>query len=263
MIHGIGGAHGPRHAQQTGLREFQRLASGKRLNSAADGAADLATVQQFLAIEAGAAQGQRNLSDGQSVARLAEGALGSSAELVGRMQELAVQAGNGTLNDADRATIQQEYDQLAAEVDRISASTQFNGQNLLDGSAGGAGAINLADGSNGDAVKLDIGDHSSASLGLRDLDLSNPSSLDAIGRARDAISSSRARLGTADRRLGHHIENLRGTSENTAAARSRIQDADYAKETSNLTKSQILEQSQLALRVNNKVQSEMVLRLLS
>lgn len=267
MVNGIGGfspSFGSLNkAQDLLLRSSQRLGSGKRINSAADDAANLAISERLSALERSVQQGERNLADGQGMVRVAEGALSSSADLVGRMRELAVQAGNGTLSDADRATIQEEYDQLAAEVDRISQSTEFNGSKLLDGSMSGAGAVELNDGRKTDQISVEIGDAGASSLGLSGIDISDPNSLDAIDGALDRISSQRASLGAVDKQLSTQIENLRTVNEATAAARSRISDTDYAAEVSKRTKADILGQAQIALLASGRPQAQSVLRLLS
>lgn len=267
MVSGISAGFGPGNfgrSSEITDRAFQRLGSGKRINSAADDAANLATVQQFLAIEASVNQGAQNLQDGQSLARTAEGALSGTSDLLGRMRELSVQGQNGTLNDADRATIQQEFDQLSAEVTRIAESTSFNGNNLLDGSMQGAGAVKLADGTGSDPVSISVGDQSAAGLGIGGLSISDPSVLNSIDSAIDSVSSARASLGAADNRLSSQIRNLQTTEENTAAARSRISDADFAVETANLARGDILNNAQVALHVQGRqLQSNSVLSLLS
>ena len=266
MVGGIGGLNPVQGRFELTSRNqrsaMQRISSGKRINSAADDAANLATVQQFLAMEAGTAQGVQNLADGQSMVRTAEGSLAGSSDLISRMRELAIQGRNGTLSDADRATIQQEYDQLAAEVTRISNSTGFNGNNLLDGSVQGAGAVQLADGQGG-SVSIEIEGQSAQALGIEGLDISDASTLTALDGAIDSVSSARAKLGAVDNTLDHRMEALRVTNENTAAARSRIGDADFAVETSRLTRANILEQSQLALQVHSRnLESRSILSLL-
>ncbi|MCA8955805.1 MAG: flagellin [Planctomycetes bacterium] len=247
MIGGIGGTEG------SGLlRSYERLASGKRLNRAADGAAELATVQQYLAIEAGAAQGQRNLSDGQSLLRVADGALDGVSELVGRMRELVVQGSNGTLSEQDRAVIQQEYDQLAAEVDRIAGGTEFNGRRLLDGSAGGPGTVSIFGGS-GAPISVELGAHDAATLGLSGLATDSPQSLQAIDAAIDSISRTRTHIGAVERSIDAQRTQLGATAEATAAARSRIEDTDYAREAAELARARILERTGIAVEIHRRI----------
>ena len=217
-------------AQDAQQRSMERLSTGKRINRAADDPARLATLQQFLAIEASVSQGQANYAAGVDVARIAEGSLSTSSDLVSRMQELSVQAQNGTLSDSDRAAIQQEYDALSAEVTRISKSTSYGGQNLLDGSYD----IKLEDGQNGEDVGIKIGDQSAAALGIAGRNVADPATLDALKQAGNQLASSRAKLGATERRLGHAQRALGQTHESTAAARSRIGDTDVAHEVGQL-----------------------------
>ncbi len=211
-------------------RSFARLATGKRIASAADDAAGLAISQRLSAQERGFHQGVRNLADGYGYAATAEGTLGSSADTLGRMRELAVQAQNGTLSAADRATIQEEYDQLAATLDQTAPAAES--KTFTDG--------------NGGEVTLDVADASASGLGVSGLDLSDPTSIDAIDQAIDDVSSARSSLGTAMNRMEYRSEAVSGQAESAAAARSRIEDADFAQEVANLTRDRILQQLQVS-----------------
>ncbi len=236
-IRGIGAAApGIAQANTASARSAERLASGKRINRAADDPAALATVQQFLAIEASVAQGEANFADAASVAAVADGALDSSSDLLGRMRELSVQAQNGTLSDSDRAAIQQEFDALGDEVSRVAASTDFAGKKLLDGSFSGS----FEDGLGGPNPRLDIGDHSAAALGIAGLSADASATLSALDAARDQVSSSRAKLGATTRRLDHAGRALGQTREAVTSARSRIGDTDIAAETAKLARSRTL-----------------------
>ena len=157
-------------------RNQEKLASGKRIARAADDAAGLAIAKRLEAEVASAEQGGRNLADGRSLARTADAALQSSQDTVARMRELSVQAQNGTLSDSDRATIQQEYDQLAEQLDQVAGGTDFAGQTLLDGSLQGTGAVVITDGEGGDTA-LEIQDAGAAALGVAGLDVSDPNTL--------------------------------------------------------------------------------------
>ena len=249
---------------QSLLSSFQQLGSGRRINSAADDAAGLAIGQRLSALESAIAQGRRNLNDGISVAQVAEGGLEQEGEILGRLRELSVQAQNGTLSDQDRTTIQSEFDSLTSELDRISQSTAFNGQSLLDGSAAGSGAVSLEDGvEGGDGLEISIDDQSAGALGVQGLDVSDPTSIDAIDRAIDRVSSQRARLGSTINRLGSSIEQLGATAENLAAARSRIEDADLAAVAARRARDGILQQGQVALAVQGNALASSALPLLS
>ncbi|HEB53337.1 MAG TPA: flagellin FliC [bacterium] len=254
-IQGQNGGFGRRFLSQTlraQSRASQRLASGKRIVSAADDSAGLAIARRLEAEVRGAAQGERNLADGQSLVRTAEAALGTSQDTIGRMRELTIQAQNGTLSDADRATIQQEYDQLAAQLDQTAAGTDFGGRPLLDGSASGTGAIELTDGDGG-STQVAIDDARAQALGVSGLDVSDPNTLAALDNAQDTLSSQRARLGALDNNLDRQRERLAVQRENQEAARSRIEDADVAREIAEVTRNRIL--SDLAIagqRIQNR-----------
>ncbi len=241
---------------------FSKLASGRRITSAADDAAGLAIAERMGAARTGINQGIRNLHDGVSVARVAEGGLEQTSSNLIRMRELTVQAGNGTLNSDDRAMIQQEFDQLAAEVSRVSEVTEFNGRSLLNGDTGGSGSLAIEDGSGGESLQLDIGDQSATALGIDGLDVSDSTSLAAIDQAINSVSSTRASIGAFSNRAEFRIEGQRVAEENLAAAESRIRDLDIAKETSERTKDSILFEAQLGLRAQANLASQSVMRLI-
>ncbi|MEM7203432.1 MAG: flagellin [Planctomycetota bacterium] len=230
--------------QASTQRSFARIASGRRINSAADDAANLATVQQFLAIEASVGQGISNLADGAGLARTAEGALGSSADLLGRMRELSIQARNGTLNDQDRAAIQQEYDQLSAEVTRVAESTSFNGIKPLSGELAGAG-IQLEDGTGSGAIEVSIEGQTAADLGIAGLNAAAAGTVQALDDAIHRVSAGRGKLGSVDNRIDVATRNLASIRENVAAARSRVGDADVGAEISNLIRNRTIDRLSL------------------
>lgn len=240
---------GAQRALQRGRDRLERtmahLATGKRIATASDDAAGLAIAQRLSAQVHGMAMGERNLADGQSLARTAEGALQSSHDAIGRMRELSIQAQNGTVSAADRATIQGEYDQLAAQLDQTARGTTFAGRNLLDGSASGAGAPVITDGSGGDTA-IDIAAADAASLGVGGLDVGDPATLQALDAATAQVSASRSELGAVDTRFVHQSAALAVGRENAEAARSRIEDVDVAKEVATLTQERILQSLQLS-----------------
>lgn len=245
------------------LKRLNQLSSGQRITRAGDDAAGLAISQNLRATERAFAQAQRNLGDGVSLARTAEGSLSQVSELVIRMRELTVQAGNGALGDAAQASIQAEFDQLAEEVTRISKATEFNGRNLLNGDTSGAGAVTLRDGTGGnDVVQISIADHSAQSLGVEGLDVTDPSTLAALDDALNTISGTRGELGAVERRLEAGIRNLETARENTAAANSRIRDLDFALGSAELATSQILEQLAIATAVQANISAFTALDLL-
>ncbi|HEX5053375.1 MAG TPA: flagellin [Planctomycetota bacterium] len=211
-------------------RTFTHLATGKRIASASDDAAGLAISQRLLAQERGYAQGERNLQDGGGYTATTEGSLQSSNETLQRMRELAVQAGNGTLSETDRATIQEEYDQLAATLDQTST---------------GSLSTTFTDG-NGGEITVDVTDTSAAALGVGGLAVGDPGTLEALDHATDQVSAQRGRLGAAENQLGRRSDVVAQMREAMAAARSRIEDADYATEMASLMRDRILHGMQAA-----------------
>lgn len=248
--------HLQRALQQTSLRlerSHQRLASGRRIATAADDAAGLALSKRLEAAVRGTAQGERNLGDGVDLARTAAGALQGMHEGLARMRELAVQAQNGTLSADDRAAVQQEYDQIAASLDQTAGGTSFGGRALLDGSAGGSGAITLTDGQ-GSGIELDLPPLQAAALGVAGRNVAEPTTLAAIDTAITQVSHSRIRLGSAENHLQGASQRLAAGRTAAAAARSRIEDADYAFEVASQTRDRILLGLQVAsLRHANRV----------
>lgn len=240
---------------------LQRLSSGMRVNSAKDDAAGLAIAERMNAQVKGLNVGIRNANDAISLSQTAEGALGKVGENLQRMRELAVQASNGTNSTADRTTLNQEYSALAGEVTRVLDSTKFNGLALLNSSAPAGGfdfqvgannnaneKINIAttDISAGTGIAAVTGSGASASIadatGAKAL-----AAMDSLSTAIDEVSAARATFGASQNRFEAVIANLQIASENQSAARSRIMDADFASETSNLTRGQILQQAGTAM----------------
>ncbi len=240
---------------------LQRLSSGLRVNSAKDDAAGLAIAERMNAQVKGLNVAIRNANDAISLSQTAEGALGKVGENLQRMRELAVQAANGTNSTADRTTLDQEYTALAGEVTRVLESTKFNGLSLLN-SAVPAGGFDFQVGANNNAnEKINIavtditagagiaavtGAGASASIadGTGALALA---AMDALSTAIDEVSTARAKFGAAQNRFEAVIANLQIASENQSASRSRIMDADFAAETANLTRGQILQQAGTAM----------------
>ncbi len=244
-------------------RAMRKLSVGKRIAQAADDPAGLAIAQRLSAQERSFGQGERNLQDGQSLARTAEASLSTTSDSIVRMRELTVQAQNGTLNDQDRAAIQEEYDQLAAEVTRTAESTSFGGQKLLDGSASGASAVQLHDGTGAPPTTVDIGDQRAAALGIEGRSVADPNTLQALDQAAERVSSARASLGATDNRLEHQQQSVAVARESTSAARSRIEDVDYAVEIAELTRQRILREGQIALQGQTARAGSSALRLLA
>jgi flagellin len=252
-IQGNGGfsLHSMQQANDRLHDSMRKLASGKRIASAKDDAAGLAIAARLAAVEASLAQGSRNLADGQGLASTAEATLSSTSDDLDRMRELTVQAQNGTLSSSDRATIQQEYDQLAQEITRRSDSAAFGGQHLLDGSLSGSGAVTLHDGQ-GPSVRIDIDSQSADALGVAGLSVGSPGTLQALDQARDQVSRTRADLGAIDNRIGSEIATVGASREAIGAARSRIEDVDVAYESAQATRDRLLVDATVALAAQSR-----------
>ena len=235
---------------------MQRLSSGLRVNSAKDDAAGLAIATRMDAQYRGMNVAIRNANDGISLAQTAEGGLSTLTDMVQRMRELAVQATNGTNTSSDLAALNQEYTQLSTEVQRTVSSVQFNGQSLLDSSAGFDFQVGANSGQTITVASSSLsvtGTSLSAvySAAASALDTGSPSAngakIDALDQALTAINSSRANLGAVQSRFTNTINFLQSSAENQAAAKGRIMDADFAAETSNLSRAQVLQQAGTAM----------------
>lgn len=228
-------------------RTRERLAAGKRIARAADDSAGLAISKRLEAAARGNAQGERNLADGRSLVQTAEAALQTSQDTVSRMRELAVQAQNGALSAADRDVIQQEYDQLSAQLDQTAQGAQFGGRPLLDGSVQGPDAVQITGGSGaGDATTVEIEAAGAAALGVQGLDVSDPASLSALDAAQDQLSDQRAGLGALDAAFGRQEAQAAATRIGAEEARARIEDVDVAREVATSTRNRILSELTMA-----------------
>ena len=266
-------------ASQSSLStSMQRLSSGLRVNSAKDDAAGLAIAERMNAQVRGMNVAIRNANDGISLAQTAEGALGKVGDALQRMRELAVQARNATNSNNDKESLNKEYGELAKEIQRVLGGTKFNGKSILGSDAGtqtfqvGAGVttndsidiattdltanstISTVAGTGGSAPTAGIGSAASTS------DLATV--ITNIDSAIDTINSERATLGASQSRFDSVISNLQISVENQSAARSRIMDADFAAETANLSRAQILQQAGNAMVAQANQMPQQVLQLL-
>ena len=246
-------------ATQTALAaSVGRLSSGMRINTAADDAAGLGISENLQANIRSLAQAQRNANDGISLTQVAEGSMNDMQGIVTRMRELAVQSANGTLGATERGYIQSEFTQLSKEVDRISKVTNFNGQQLIDGTA--AKGLTFQIGINksvNDEITVSVATLTTSTLGSTGGTKITQASLSTATNAKNAIgtfdaaiqqlSKSRAVLGAVQNRMTVTVSNLAVAHENLSAANSRIRDVDVANESAQLTKSQILSQAGLAV----------------
>ncbi|MBF0624269.1 MAG: flagellin FliC [Magnetococcales bacterium] len=246
-------------------RTFERLSSGLRVNSAKDDAAGLGIATSLSAQIRGNNQAARNANDAISLVQVAEGALGETANALQRMRELAVQASNGTLTSTDRSDLNDEFQQLLSEIDRIAENTKFNGQTLLMGSFT---AKRLQIGANsGQNLVISLGVAKGTSLGVNGVSLGGNgtmamSAITQLTTAINSVSDLRSKMGALQNRFEAVVTNLSTAAENLEAARARIMDADIAQETSSLTRNAILQQAGTAVLAQANQQPQLVLALL-
>jgi len=233
---------------------FERLSSGFRINSASDDAAGLQITDRMTSQVQGLNQAVRNANDAISLSQTAEGALQETTTALQRIRTLAVQSQNGINSSADRVALQKEVSALRTEISRISTTTQFAGVNVLSGdfsakflvgaNAGQTISVNL---SSAALTRAGVDGFSATGLGITDADVltgTNASSmLAAVDSAISAVGGLRADLGALQNRFQSTIRNLSNISENVSAARSQIKDTDFATETANLTRNQIIQQA--------------------
>jgi len=266
------GANNDRLAQSV-----ERISSGIRINRAADDAAGLAISEGLRSDIRATRQAVRNANDGISVINITEGALNEQASILIRLRELASQASTGTVGSTERQTIQLEFDALRLEIDRIAATTEFNGQNLVDGSL--ASSV-----SSGNQIFIQVGIDSSAdsrinlntsinltavtssSLSIDTLSVTSSegalSALDSINTSIGTVTQGRGKVGAVQNRLARTISNLSITVENLVAAESQMRDADIAHEVALLTRNQILVQASTAMVGQANLIPQSVLQLL-
>ena len=247
---------------------MERLSTGKRINSAKDDAAGLAIAASMTAQVRGMNQGIRNANDGISMAQTAEGALDEVTNMLQRMRELAVQKGNDTYSTSDKANITAEQDALAAQITNILANTKFNGQNLLDGTAGanGDGDVIIQAGANvGDAITMTLGDLTTdAEIGgvVNGGTSVTGAALADYDKAIAKVANTRADMGAVQNRLQSAVNNLTSNTTNLSDARSRIEDTDFSAESTALAKAQILNQASTAMLAQANQSQQSVLKLL-
>jgi len=236
---------------------MQRLSSGLRVNSAKDDAAGLAIATRMDAQYRGINVAVRNANDGISLAQTAEGGLQTLTDMVQRMRELAVQASNSTNKSSDLSALDQEYTQLGSEVQRTIGAVTFNGQSLLDASGDFTFQVGANSGQTitvsasqiaitGGAVTGVYGTGAASGLNTS-VTSANAANISALDDALTAINTTRANLGAVQSRFTNTINFLQSAAENQAAAKGRIMDADFASETSNLSRAQILQQAGTAM----------------
>jgi flagellin len=249
-------------------KAMERLASGLRINRAADDAAGLAVSEVMRSQIRGMGVASRNAQDGVSMVQVADGALGNVGDMLQRVRDLAVQASNGTLTDAQRGNLDKEVQQVLTEIGKTGTDTEFNGIKVLAGSvATAASAVTLQVGSNnGQTIAFTIATVSASDLGINGLAVGTAASasqaIASIDAAISTVTTARANLGATQNRLEQTISRLGLTSENLQAAESRIRDADMAQEMISFTKQQILQQSGTSMLAQANQAPQSVLSLL-
>ena len=247
-------------------KSLEKLSSGYRINRAGDDAAGLAISEKMRAQITGLQTAQKNAEDGVSLVQTAEGALTEVHSMLNRMVELATQSANGTYSDANRAEMQKEINALNDEIDRIGATSNFNGTKLFDGKTTEI-ALHVGESSaDTNSLKVTLAAMNSAGIGTDAVDISTAAgakaAIDTVNTAIDTISSLRSDFGALQNRLEHTINNLGVQAENITAAESRIRDVDMAKEMMAYTKNNILVQASQAMLAQANQVPQGVLQLL-
>ncbi len=247
---------------------MERLASGLRINRAADDAAGLAVSEEMRTQIRGMRVASRNALDGVSLVQVADGALGGVSDMLQRVRDLAVQAANGTYTDLQRNNLDREVQSIVAEIGRVASDTEFNGIKILSGSvATAACAVTLQVGANGaQVIAFTITTMSAADLGVAGIAVSTAAgataALASIDAAIRSVNAQRANMGAIQNRLEQTISRLGLTAENLQAAESRIRDADMASEMIDFTRNQILQQSGTAMLAQANQAPQSILKLL-
>ena len=246
---------------------YRKLSTGLRISSAADDAAGLAISERLRSQVRSLEQGKRNANDGISLVQTAEGSLNEVSSILTRLRELAVQSSNGTVSNQDKKTLDEEFQSLIGEVNRIGRSTEFNGVKLLDGSSSSVSfQVGFGTTAGIDTLAVSLSASLSTSLALNSLDIGSggatTTAITNIDAAINKVSSLRGSLGAIQNRLGSTINNLAIQTENLTAAESRIRDVDIAYETSQLTRNNILQQASISVLAQANAQPQSALQLL-
>ena len=245
---------------------FERLSTGKRINSASDDAAGLAIATELNSRVSGLNQAVRNVNDGLSMVQIMDGTYDEVTTILQRMRDMAVQAANGSLSTAEKTYLETEETALVSALDAAIDQATFNGTDLS--STGASNTVVLLAGSNaGDQLTIslsaaNVSDASALGVGSMNFASAGPSVISTIDTALERVATQRATLGAHQAQLESTVRNLSNVAENTAAAAGRIMDTDYAAETANLTKAQILQQAATSVLAQANAQPQAVLSLL-
>lgn len=241
---------------------YERLSSGKRINSAKDDAAGLQISSRLTSQINGLNQASRNANDAISLAQTAEGALDEYTNMIQRMRTLAVQASNGSNTTADRVALDAEFTELELELQRIASSTSFGGVSLLDGTYSAQFQVGA---DSGQTISISVTIDFAALLGvggdLLDFDAAQ-TAIDELDSALALVNGVRADLGAKQNRFSSVIRSNDNTAQNVSASRSRIEDTDYAKESAELARSTVLQQAASSMLAQANQQPQIALSLL-
>ena len=264
---------------------MERLSSGKKINSASDDAAGFAIAERMTAQVRGLNMATKNANDGLAMLATIENATNDVTDMLQRVRELAVQAANDTNSDTDREYLQLEVDSLLAEINRVSSQTVYNNQNVLDGSRSGTLQVGT---DNGQTIAFNIESIDTGALGLTNFEVNDADgnapgtndyatttsslsvldagaaaeALDKISIAIEQVAEDRAGYGALANRLEYTVSNLMNVAEFTTAARSRIEDADFAAESARLAKAQVLQQTGTAMLAQANASSQLAIQLI-
>jgi flagellin len=246
-------------------KAMEQLSTGKRINSAADDAAGLAISNKMTSQIRGLDQAIRNANDGVSMLQTAEGATIEITNMLQRMRELAIQSANDTYSDDDRSALNKEIVQLEEEITRIATNTKWNNMSILDNASEKVLQVGIANNEDS-TIEVAFVDLTASGLDIVGLDVLNHSSsqtaLDKIDTAIADVDEFRADMGAKINRLNFAVDNLANISINTSASRSRIQDADFAKASSELARTQIIQQAATSVLAQANTDQQSVLKLL-
>jgi len=263
-----------RNAGRKLAKSLEKLSTGLRINRAADDAAGLSISEQLRTQCRGLAMGNRNIQDGMSLLNIAEGALIEIEDMLQRLRELSIQAANDTLTSKERHYVNVEFGELKVEIDRVANGTQYNSQKLLNGdtnspwATGGILHVGPNDDLTTDEIIITIGSITTGGLqidGTNCIPLSQTGAvvaISALDQALDSVNRLRADLGAKTNRLEHALNNQENQEQNMQAAESIIRDTDFASETTNFTRNQILQQSSTAMLAQANMIPQSVLSLL-
>ena len=256
-----------RVANQMQSQAMERLSSGKRINAAKDDAAGLAIATRMEANARGLTQAIRNANDGISLAQTADTAAGSISDILVRMRELALQASTGTNGTTDRAAVQTEVAALISQIGDVASRTTFNGNTLINGGVSTTAGFDIQTGLNAtEVVNIRIANLNATGLGVNALDFSTAAgatgALATLDTAIQTVATERANLGAQQNRLTSAVDNLTSSVTNRSESKSRIEDADFSVESTNLAAAGILAQASTAMLAQANQSSQGVMNLL-